>query len=390
MSSERVATNPAQRARALFEDSFGFEPSGVWSAPGRVNLIGEHTDYTGGFVMPLAIEQRAYVAAHPRADRVVRAVAAGHPVQSVGLDEVGRGHPSGWLAYLAGSAWVAERARHAEATDHGWDLALVSDVPVGAGLSSSAALTCASLLAMSDLGDWSVDRQVLAGWAQRVEHEVAGIPCGIMDQTASLQCTEGHVLFMDTRSSEIEQVPWPEPASGFALLVTNTNAPHMLVDGQYADRRRLCEEATALLGVPSLRDATIADLEAAADRLSSEQSACARHVITENARVLRARELLASGHALDLGPELTASHASLRDDFRVTVPQLDCAVDAALAAGARGARMTGGGFGGCTIALVDTAGAAAVADAIDTAFTAEGFAAPAHFLAIPAPGAHRE
>lgn len=379
-----------ERARALFEDSFGHEPAGVWSAPGRVNLIGEHTDYTGGFVMPLAIEQRAFVAASPRTDRMVRAVAAGHPVQSVGLDEVGRGHPSGWLAYLAGSAWVAERARSGDATDHGWDLALVSDVPVGAGLSSSAALTCASLLAMNELEGWSVDRQVLAGWAQRVEHEVAGIPCGIMDQTASLQCTEGHVLFMDTRSEEIEQVPWPDSGSGFALLVTNTNAPHMLVDGQYADRRRLCEEATALLGVPSLRDATLADLASAADRLSPEQSACARHVITENARVLRVRELLESGHALDLGPQLTASHASLRDDFRVTVPQLDCAVDAALAAGARGARMTGGGFGGCTIALVDRAGAAAVADAIDAAFAAAGFAAPEHFLATPAPGAHRE
>jgi galactokinase len=376
--------------RALFEASFGAEPAGEWSAPGRVNLIGEHTDYTGGFVMPLAIEQRAYIAASPREDRIVRAVAAGHPVQSVALDEVGRGRPGGWLGYLAGAAWVAERARGRVGSDHGWDLALLSDVPVGAGLSSSAAITCATLLALNDLDEWSVDRQELARWAQRVEHEVAGIPCGIMDQTASLQCTSGHVLFMDTRSQELVQVPWPAPETGFTLLVTNTNAPHMLVDGQYADRRRLCEEATALLGVPSLRDASLSDLEAAARELSADQEACARHVISENARVLRSRDLLESGRAMELGPELTASHASLRDDFRVTVPQLDCAVDAALAAGARGARMTGGGFGGCTIALVDVDGAPAVRSAIDRAFAEAGFASPEHFLATPSAGAHRE
>jgi galactokinase len=375
---------------ALFETSFGTAPAGVWSAPGRVNLIGEHTDYTGGFVMPLAIRQRAYIAARPRADRRVQAVAGGHESQGIWLDDVGRGSPEGWLAYLAGAAWVSSHALSPDAAGHGWDLALLSDVPIGAGLSSSAAITCATLLAMNDLDAWSVDRQELARWAQRVEHEVAGIPCGIMDQTASLQCTVGHVLFLDTRSGERVQVPWPDPSTGFALLVTNTNAPHMLVDGQYADRRRLCEEATELLGVPSLRDASLSDLDAATGRLSAEQAACARHVISENARVLRSRELLDSGRAMELGPELTASHASLRDDFRVTVPQLDLAVDAALAAGARGARMTGGGFGGCTIALVDTGSAAAVAQAIDAAFADAGFAPPEHFVAAPSAGAHQE
>jgi galactokinase len=380
----------ADDVAALFEVSFGTVPTGVWSAPGRVNLIGEHTDYTGGFVMPLAIEQRAYIAARPRADRMVRAVASGHDIQAISLDEVGQGSPGGWLAYLAGAAWVAGQARSTGTSDHGWDLALLSDVPVGAGLSSSAAITCATLLAMNDLDEWSVDRQELARWAQRVEHDVVGIPCGIMDQTASLQCTARHVLFMDTRSQQREQVPWPDSTTGFALLVTNTNAPHMLVDGQYADRRRLCEEATALLGVPSLRDATLAVLDAAMDRLSSEQAACARHVISENARVLRTRDLLASGRSMELGPELTASHASLRDDFRVTVPQLDLAVDTALAVGARGARMTGGGFGGCTIALVDVGSAAVVSRAIDAAFAGAGFVAPEHFLAAPSAGARRE
>ena len=380
----------ARDVAALFESAFGISPSGVWSAPGRVNLIGEHTDYTDGFVMPLAIEQRAFVAARPRADRVVRAVASGHEPRSISLDEVGLGRPDGWLAYLAGAAWVAERSPAHDAPGHGWDLALLSDVPVGAGLSSSAAITCATLLAMSDLDDWPEDRQELARWAQRVEHEVAGIPCGIMDQTASLQCTSGHVLFLDTRSQELVQVPWPASDTGFALLVTNTRAPHMLVDGQYADRRRMCEEATSIMAVPSLRDATLSDLDAATQRLSDEQAACARHVITENARVLATRALLESGRAMEIGPELTASHASLRDDFRVTVPQLDCAVEAALGAGARGARMTGGGFGGCTIALVDRTSAEAVAHVIDAAFADAGFTAPEHFVAVPSEGAHRE
>lgn len=377
------------RAADLFEAAFGDEPVGVWSAPGRVNLIGEHTDYTGGFVMPLAIGQRAFVAASPRNDRMVRAVASGHETQSIAIDAIEATPPRGWLAYLAGAAWIAGRD-HPTRSRHGWDLALVSDVPIGAGLSSSAAITCATLLAMNELGDWDLDRPELARLAQRVEHDVVGLPCGIMDQTASLRCTLGHVLFMDTRSLECEQVPWPAPETGFTLLVTNTNAPHVLADGQYAQRRRLCEEATRILGVPSLRDATYAVLEASANRLSAEQAACARHVISENGRVLRTRDLLREGRAMEIGPELTASHVSLRDDFEVTVPQLDCAVDAALAAGARGARMTGGGFGGCTIALVDRERAGVVSEAIDAAFADAGFAAPEHFLASPSAGAHRE
>lgn len=379
----------AARAADLFEASFDARPSGVWSAPGRVNLIGEHTDYTGGFVMPLAIGQRAFIAASPRSDRVIRAVASGHGAQLIELDAMATMPPRGWPAYLAGAAWVAER-NHPARIDHGWDLALVSDVPIGAGLSSSAAITCATLLAMNDLGEWSLDRQELARLAQRVEHEVVGIPCGIMDQTASLRCTLGHVLFMDTRSLECTQVPWPAPDTGFTLLVTNTNAPHVLADGQYADRRRLCEEATEALGVDSLRDATEAELQESVDRLSPEQAACARHVISENARVIRTRDLLLAGRATEIGPELTASHESLRDDFRVTVPQLDCAVDVALAAGARGARMTGGGFGGCVIALVDRDRAGVVSEAIDTAFEDAGFTAPEHFVASPSAGAHRE
>jgi galactokinase len=374
----------------LFVATFGGEPVGVWSAPGRVNLIGEHTDYTGGFVMPLAIEHRAYVAARPRPDRLIRAAAEGQGIAEVLVDDVGPLRPAGWLAYLAGSAWLGGAAAAAEGASHGWDLALVSDVPIGAGLSSSAAITCATLLATDEIAQWHHPLGELARLGQRVENEVVGMPCGIMDQSASLQCTAGNVLFMDTRSGEIEQVPWPAREDDVVLLVTNTNAPHMLVDGQYANRRSRCEEATALLHVDSLRDATLADLLKASAELTAAQAACARHVVTENARVLRARELLIAGSIAYLGPELTASHASLRDDFRVTVPQLDVSVDAALAGGAFGARMTGGGFGGCTIALIPRDRVETIGEQITQAFREHGFTAPSHFATTPAQGARRE
>ena len=380
----------AEQVGALFAEAFGGPPAGVWSAPGRVNLIGEHTDYTGGFVMPFAIDQRAHLAVRPRSDRVVAAVASGRGRAEVSLDDVGPGRPAGWLGYLAGAAWVGEQAGAVDPRDaHGWDLALLSDVPVGAGLSSSAAITCAALLAMNDLGGWARDGAELALWGQRVENTVVGIPCGIMDQSASLRCREGSVLFMDTESGAVEHVPWL-PASQAVILVTDTRAPHALVDGQYASRRRLCEEATAILGRPSLRHATLADLDRHAAHLAPDQRACAHHVISENDRVLRVVSLLTQGRVHDVGKQLTASHASLRDDFRVTIPQLDVSVEAALAAGAHGARMTGGGFGGCTIALIDPAGAPEVSHAIDEAFAGHGFTAPEHFVAQPRQGARRD
>jgi galactokinase len=379
----------SQGVAALFAETFGSPPTGVWSAPGRVNLIGEHTDYTGGFVMPLAIAERAFVAATPRTDGRIRAVAEGHDLEEVLLDDIGAHPPDGWLAYLSGAAWIASTAGMPHAGT-GWDLALSSDVPIGAGLSSSAAITCATLLAMDELAGWRRPRSVLARWGQRVENEVVGTPCGIMDQTASLQCRQGHVLFMDTRSGLIEQVTWPQQDTEVVLLVTNTNAPHVLADGQYADRRRQCEQATAVLGVESLRDATVEDLEEAAARLTDDQAACARHVISENSRVLHAKDLLSEGRLLEVGPLLTASHASLRDDFRVTIPQLDLSVEVALAGGAYGARMTGGGFGGCTISLLDTGSAVAVSGAIDAAFADAGFLAPEHFITTPSAGARRE
>lgn len=379
-------TDPSAAAD-LFRASFGDDPAGVWSAPGRVNLIGEHTDYTGGFVMPLAIDRRAAVAVRPRADRVVRAVAEGRGIREIPLDGIGLGRPEGWLGYLAGAAHVAEGVI---GPGRGWDIALVSDVPVGAGLSSSAAITCATLLALDELAGWGQDRQTLALWAQHVEHRIIGTPCGIMDQTASLLCQAGHLLFLDTRSLEAQQVPWTAAQHGLSLLVTDTRAPHVLADGQYARRRELCEEATALLDVSSLRDATAASLATGMERLSSEQAACARHVVSENARVLDVRTLLEVGRIEEIGPLLTASHASLRDDFEVTVPQLDVAVDAALMGGALGARMTGGGFGGCTISLVPSDAVSAVGRRVDEAFAERGWPQPQHLVVEPSRGADRD
>lgn len=372
-----------QAVAALFVDTFGSQPSGVWSAPGRVNLIGEHTDYTGGFVMPFAIDQRAFIAARPRNDGLVRAVAHDRGTQQTSLSTVSHGQPTDWLGYLAGAAWVA-------GDELGWDLALASDVPIGGGLSSSAAITCAALLAMNDLNGWNRELQELAILAQRVEHDVIGTPCGIMDQTASLRCIEGHILMLDTRTLDITHVPWTGDEHDLCLLITDTQAPHQLVDGQYARRRQLCEEATERLGIGQLRSATPELIAESESVLTPEQFACARHVTTENDRVLETRALLDAGQPELIGPLLTASHRSLRDDFRVTVRQLDLAVEAALDSGALGARMTGGGFGGCTVTLVHANAATAVERAIDIRFQDAGFAEPRHFLAKPSAGARRE
>lgn len=373
----------AQDVIATFVDTFDGAPDGVWSAPGRVNLIGEHTDYTGGFVMPFAIQHRAYVAVRRREDDVVRAVAHGRGVAQTRISDVRLGTPGDWLGYLAGAAWV-------HGGHFGWDITLRSDVPIGGGLSSSAAITCAALLAMNDVAEWGLSLQSLALLAQRVEHEVIGTPSGIMDQTASLRCVESHLLMLDTQSLHVTQVPWAGVEHGLTLLITDTQTPHQLVDGQYALRRQRCEEATARLGVGQLRDATPELVAQSGPLLTDEQAACARHVTTENERVLQVQKLLEAGEPEKIGPLLTASHASLRDDFRVTVPQLDIAVDTALANGALGARMTGGGFGGCTVTLAPNDEVGRIQRAIEAAFAQAGFAAPRYFITTPAAGARRD
>lgn len=359
---------------------------GRWAAPGRVNLIGEHTDYNDGFVLPLALPQRTVVHAARASDgapTVVSSAQAPDDEVSFRTAELKPGRLTGWGSYVAGVAWALREAGHAIGD---LTVSVDSDVPLGAGLSSSAALECAVALAWTELSDLHIDRSELARLCRRAENEFVGAPTGIMDQMASLYGRAGHLVFLDTRSLVVEQVPLDLAAAGLVLLVVDTRAPHRLVDGEYAERRRSCDAAVAALGVPALRDARLDDLAGLPDLLRRR----ARHVVTENARVLAVVETLRSGaDPREIGPLLTESHVSLRDDFEVTVPEVDVAVDALLAAGAHGARITGGGFGGCVIALVDADHAGTAVAAVEKEYARHGFSPPATFTAEPAAGAHR-
>src|SRR5690625_138970 len=366
------------------------------AAPGRVNVIGEHTDYNEGYALPLALPHRVTVAARPRTDDQVTATSAGHaPVQfSLSTQP---GDVTGWGAYVAGVVWALREAGY-EVPDA--DLQLESNVPTGAGLSSSAALECAVLVALQELAGWRIEPTSAALIAQRAENAYVGAPTGSMDQMASMHGRAGHVMFIDFADNSVSQVPADFVAAGMELLVIDTNAPHQHTEGEYGARRASCERACEILGIPSLRHISMADLpqaletlrQASANDASGSESGeiltrRVKHVVTENARVLDAVQKLRDGELAALGPILTAGHISLRDDYEITVPQLDVAVDAALASGALGARMTGGGFGGSVIALVHTADAPTVEAAVREAFAAHGFTAPEAFHATPERGA---
>jgi galactokinase len=375
------------RVVAAFRERAGRDPDGVWAAPGRVNLIGEHTDYNDGFVLPLAIDRLVLVAAGRRDSGRLRlwSLQAAEPAD-LELAEVGPGRVEGWAAYPAGVAWALGQAGIEVG---GADLVVDGDVPAGAGLSSSAALECATATALADLHGARMDARELATLARRAENEVVGVPSGAMDQMVSMLGRAGHALFLDTRSLETEQVPLPLAAAGRCLVVIDTRAGHRLVDGAYADRRAACEAAAATLGVPALRDATPTQVEAAAAALGEEGRRRARHVVTENARVLEAVRLLRAGELERLGPLLAASHASLRDDYEVSSPELDTAVEAAVVAGAVGARMTGAGFGGSALALARVDLVGRVHEQVRAAFAAAGFGPPAVDAVVPSDGARR-
>jgi galactokinase len=361
--------------------------SRVWAAPGRVNLIGEHTDYNDGFVLPIALAQRTVVTAEPLpgpARWVARSAGQSDEVV-ITVDDLLPGAVAGWAGYVAGVVWALLEEGVAVPSAR---LTISSDVPVGAGLSSSAALECSVLSALVDLGGADVAVPRRPGIAQRAENDYVGVPCGIMDQTASVRCRAGNALFLDCRSLEVEQVPFDLAAAGLALLVINSNTPHAHADNEYAQRRRACEAAAADLGVPALRDIT--DLDDALSRLADPVvGKRVRHVVTENARVLSTVDALRGGAWDEVGRLFTASHSSMRDDYEITVPTVDLAVDVALAQGALGARMTGGGFGGCVLALVPEDKADAVSAAVANAYDAAGYAAPTSFLAHPSDGAVR-
>ncbi len=380
------------RAASLFRERFGGEPDGVWLAPGRANLMGEHTDYNEGFVLPFALGQGVTAAASRRVGRRLTVCSRQEPGDAVEVDLNGLapGRVTGWAAYPAGVAWALEAAGHRVP---GACIAIDSDVPAGAGLSSSAALECATALALTSLGSLDVPRGELVTIARRAENEFAGVPTGIMDQSASLLCRAGHALLLDCRSLETSQVPFDPVAAGASLLLINTRARHELADGEYGRRRAECEEAARRLGIPSLRDLTgLADFDSLTDPVLRRR---VRHVVTDNQRVLDVVALLRapSGPSADtyreIGRLLTQAHVSLRDDFEVSWPEADVAVEAALAAGAAGARMIGGGFGGSVLALVPAAVCGPVRDAVTAAFARHGWTAPEFLDAVPSDSARQ-
>ncbi len=403
----------------LFRSRFGGEPDGVWLAPGRANLMGEHTDYNNGYVLPFALSQGVTAAAARRdgpGSRRLTLCSRQEPaaVIQIALDGLAPGQVTGWAADPAGVAWALEAAGHPVP---GACLAIDSDLPAGAGLSSSAALECATALALTELARTetartetagrTVPRRELAAIARRAENEFVGVPSGIMDQSASLLGQAGHALLLDCLSLDTAQVPFDPAAGGASLLLINTRAKHDLVDGEYGQRRAECEEAARRLGVPSLRSLTTpAEVDRLADPVLRRR---ARHVVADNQRVLDVVALLSTPLApagqhgagqhgagqhgpadiyRDIGQLLTESHVSLRDDFEISWPQADATVEAALAAGAFGARMMGGGFGGSVLALVPAA-AGPVRSAITAAFARRAWTAPEFLDAVPSEGARR-
>jgi galactokinase len=374
----------ATAAAEAFARLTGHSPEGFWTSPGRVNLVGEHTDYNAGLVLPATMNRSAVVAAGLRADGIVRCASLQvRGVVEVRLEDVHPGGDLGWAAPVLGALWAMRRAGMVVP---GIDLVVDSAIPIGAGLASSAALEVATVLAASGLTGVPLAATDVARCCQAGERAIAGAPTGIMDPLAALAGRRGHAVFLDCRSLKHDLVPFePERFDG-TLLVIDTTVAHDNRSSGYRERREQCAQAAVALGIPSLRDAALDDVTTG---LSGELQRRARHVLTENDRVLRVTELLRAGRLPEIGPLLDLSHASLRDDYEVSCAELDCAVEAARGAGAWGARMTGAGFGGSAIALLPTARRDAVADSVRMAFAERGHRAPHVFAVTTADGAGR-
>ena len=430
----------AQRLTQSFTEVYGHTPDGVWRAPGRVNLIGEHTDYNDGFVLPFAIDRAAMVAVRLKqlSDSAAHSADLASTYAPDGclakvsftIDSLTPGSVDGWGAYPAGVVYVLAGLGGAEVP--GFELLLDSTVPVGAGLSSSHAVEVATIVALNDLLGLGLSHPDLARLTQRAENEFVGAPTGIMDQSASLMGRAGGALFLDCRTLESEIVPLPLAEHGLSVLVIDTKVAHSHADDGYAARRTSCERAAATLGVNSLRDIPIVDDAAPAtiaatgtvpgsapntavdaapasgsvpgapstagtprtdvsaiDVLDDETARRVRHVLSENGRVLETVQRLRKGDLSGVGELMTASHVSLRDDYEVSCLELDLAVDAALNTGAIGARMTGGGFGGSAIALVHESQLDQVRDAVLRTFADHELQSPDTFTVLPADGAQR-
>jgi galactokinase len=382
------AEDPPGRARLAeqFVRLTGRQPAGIWSAPGRATLIGEHLDYNDGHVLPYALSLRTRVAVAPRRDDRVRCWSLQQADAPADVDLAEARTVTGWPAYVVGTAWAM---RQAGAGIGGVDVVVDGDVPTGGGLSSSAALEMATALALDELFDTELTAMDLARAGQRAEHDVVGAPVGVMDQAASLLGTAGHALLLDCRSLAHEPVALPLAETDTRLVVIDSHVSHDVADGEYAARRAACEQVAAALGVVALRDATTADLDAAAG-LDDELRRRARHVLTEERRVLETVALLGRRDMAEVGRRLTASHASLRDDYEVSVPEIDGLVEAALRAGALGARIVGAGFGGCVLALAEARSVDDVVAGVKARAAGEDWPQPTTYDGQPSGGARRD
>ena len=365
-----------------FLEIFGKEPDLVAAAPGRVNLIGEHIDYSDGFVLPFAIKDRTLVAARKRDDSTIRiaSMQRRNKVVTVDINRVKPGLKGEWERYALGVVWSM-------GVKTGVDLLIDGHVPLGAGLSSSAALECSVATAMNHLFGLGFTLEELARLTQKAENQYVGVPCGIMDQSVSLMATQGSALLLDCRDLSTKNIPFDVAASGLELLIIDTQAHHALTDGGYAERRASCEAVVAKLAIASLRELSMEQLEASLSLLTDTEYLRARHAVTEMKRVLDCVDALTSSDFVRVGQLLNQSHASLRDDYAVSCPELDTAVDAALSAGALGSRMVGGGFGGSAIALIQAVKTTETIKMIEKAFSDRGFKAPRFFTSLPSQGA---
>jgi galactokinase len=371
-------------AVAAYRELTGRSPDGLWSSPGRVNLMGDHTDYSQGLALPFAIDRSAVVAAGLREDARVRCTSRQMPAEVLmALDDISPGVGAGWAAPLLGALWGLRRAG---VTVPGVDLVVDSDIPLGGGLASSAAVAVAVALAVTELTGQHMAHNDIARCCRDGEAAIAGAPTGLLDQVAVLAGRAGHVVFLDCRTLDRELIAFRPAEVSVALMVIDTSVAHSNSAAGYRARREQSAQAATVLGVQSLRDATADAVEHSMHGVLQRR---ARHIVAENTRVRRIVELLRTGQIHAIGRVLDDSHASLRDDYEVSSAELDVAVVAAREAGAWGARMTGAGFGGCAVALVPVYARETVAAAVHTAFAGQGFGAPTVFEVATADGARR-
>lgn len=371
-----------ERIVTSYQSLFGSTPDLLVRAPGRVNLIGEHTDYNDGFVLPMAIDRAVWLAVRPRQDRQVSVFSLDFEQQAqFGLETLAY-QEQGWPEYIKGVAWALQEEGHSLL---GWEGVVAGDVPLGAGLSSSAALEMASARVFAALAHIPWNATAMAGLGQKAENEWVGIKCGIMDQMISAAGEAGHALLIDCRSLATQTVPLPP---GTAVVILDTATRRGLVDSAYNERRAQCEAAAEYFGVPALRDVSLQRFESEGGQLDEVTHRRARHVLTENDRTQQAAAALRQGDPVVMGQLMRASHASLRDDFEVSCPELDLMVRFALAEeSCYGARMTGAGFGGCAVALIRLEEARSFSQRVATAYREATGLEPSLYVCRAAAGA---